>query len=288
MTVRTLFTKRKLRWAAAGIASVVTTFVGLQKMPIAQTAPVSAACTLSDVADWTAALNNPYEEHTPAYLLSVTEDFIAACPGRPEQSEAHQIAGMSASAMFNFPLAVSHFEKAGPIYSADTLYTYSNALLMLDRQAQAWQVRDQIVDLWLNKLSRARGIEITETEVPGGLLIRQTKSTAGGPPVATWTALPDGPGWPASLSVGPDHQINLFRDIRSSASKTTGTAVTLNQCSGRRLLAPLDPTPSRKILDQTAKAALTAYLANPDPGEELPYGATACFSPDRLLPVLSD
>ena len=110
--------KRIPRYLAALVISVITAYRGLGCDALAKSVLDKDACSLRDVAVWQSQINEPTEEATPAYIRGVTEDFITACPDRPERAEAHRIAGTSAVFEDQPQIAVDHFRQAGRMHEA--------------------------------------------------------------------------------------------------------------------------------------------------------------------------
>ncbi len=281
MAIKTLFTKKRaLRWVAACVASVVTTFVGVYPEPFAMT-PGEQRCSLRDVSAWQIALNDPDQEITAEYRLGVTEAFLAHCPNRPERAEAHQVAGLAAMYAGLTERALKHFEQAEPIYDTDILFAYAAILLQTGETDLAWHNRDRLIARWKTIAERRLAAPIEAMQVAGGTIYILDRGQYGTDltHAHAWIAIPDGPGWPATLSVGTDRQLSAFRKLRAPEVQANMTVIDLYRCRGRRILARLDTAPAPSDLHATAIAAMTAYLAQPDTDAD-----GTCLWPHRLLP----
>ncbi len=289
MNLKTLLTKPRLvRLSGAALAAAVVTFVGLYPAPFAK--GETSGCSLQDVGIWRAELTDPSAEIDPDYILRVTGAFLQRCPDRPEVKEAHRLSGLAANDKGDTRLAVTHFEQAGYLPDAWAKFAYAAALLAEGEDDQAWMMRDMLVADWLRKLKRRPDADIVSVEVPGGM-VHHLKVTPRGQNevVLAWTAVPDGAGWPATLSAGPDRQLLAFRQMRAGSEAQQKSVIDLYRCRGRRVLAELDGALPDETFNSTAIAAMTAYLANPDPSVTLsgPQPLAMCLWPSRLLPVPS-
>lgn len=283
MFVKTLFTTRIQRYACAVLASFVTTFIAFNASPLA--VAQTNQCNWQDVASWQKSLTESLEEQTPAYILRVTEAFLAKCPNRPEVREASRIAGIAASDLGDASKAVDHFNNALPMRDVQARFYEISALLADGKSRTAWQARDEVVEDWLDELARDPRIAVKTNTVRGGEIHAVTfanrdKETGIG---AAWVAVPDGPGWPATLTIGSERQLTAFHKIRSGADLRH---VDLYRCRGRRILARVDTAMSMSEMDINAETTLVAYLARPDTYERTKKGEplSVCIWPKRILP----
>ncbi|MEQ3745030.1 MAG: hypothetical protein ABNH53_02185 [Henriciella sp.] len=283
MFVKTLFTTRIRRYACAVLASFVTTFIALNASPIA--AAQTNQCNWQDVAAWQKSLTESSQEQTPEYILRVTEAFIAACPNRPEVRDASRIAGIAASDMGEPSKAVDHFNNALPMWDVKARFYEISALLADGKSRTAWQARDELVEDWLDELAREPKISVVTNKVRGGEIhavtfAQRDQETGIG---AAWVAVPDGPGWPATLTIGSERQLTAFHKIRTGADLRH---VDLYRCRGRRILARVDAAMSVGEMDISAETTLVAYLARPDRFERTEKGEpiSVCIWPKRILP----
>ncbi len=290
MTVKILFTPRIRRIACAILASLVTTFVALYvaQRADAQTGDAATGCALHDVAIWQTQLADPVEEATPAYILRVTEAFLTACPDRPEIHEARKIAGIAAVESGLAKTAITHFQQAGWLHDSRAQFLFATALLADGQTQQAWSARDTAVANWLDRLSFNPLVDVETTTILGGTLhaVRFMRPDQSSGIRAAWVAVPDGGGWPATLTIGADRQITAFHRLRAGADAPELHHIDLYRCRSRRLLARAEtPIP---VSEMAAAAALTmiGYLSDPDlleptgPGKPL----ATCVWPQRLLP----
>ncbi|MEM1086670.1 MAG: hypothetical protein AAGH90_03005 [Pseudomonadota bacterium] len=285
MSVNTSLIKTLGRWSFATLTSAVTTFLGLYGDPFAFGQDVS--CSLRDVSEWQMQLEDPSEEASPSYIYDVTTEFLNRCPDRPEVKQAQTIAAMAAVDDDDALRALSHFEKAIPLKSLQSQFYYAAALLAADKPQSAWDIRDQMIADWTSKMQRNRSVDIDEFKARGGLIYRVTYNALDretGVRVA-FIAVPEGPGWPATVTLGKDRQLNAFHRLRAGEDAQPLRHIDLYRCTGRRLLARSDARLSLSETTEIAEQGLSVYLANPDTnfgenGEIIP-----CLWPERLLPA---
>ncbi len=285
MILKTSFTKLFWRAACTLLAALVTTFVALFPPPASAQ---GHECALSDVAAWQTQLSDPQEELTPRRIFEVTSAFVMQCPDRPEILEANRIAAMAAVDMGKADIAVSHFERAGYLRDDMSRFYYASALLAFGEGEMAWELRDQMVADWETKLTRRGDVDLAARTVPGGMIYtvrfdRVDSETGIG---AAWLAVPDGAGWPATLSLGSSRQMTAFHRLRVGAEAPALRHVDLYRCRSRRMLAKADKDIPIAELDEAASVTLTAYLSLPDvliTNNDSAALAT-CLWPNRLFP----
>ncbi|MEM9938907.1 MAG: hypothetical protein AAF768_08675 [Pseudomonadota bacterium] len=286
MAVKKSVTKDRLwRWTAAIIATVVTSLIGLYPEHLAF--GEAAGCSLNDVSDWQNQLMDPDEEIDPPYILEVTEAFILRCPDRPEIKEASRIAGVAAVRMGDAKRALAHFDKAGWIRDQRSLFAQAAAFLATGDTEMGWVIRDEILANWLLDLSRTPLTTVDTIEVQGGHIyaVNFTKIDAETGIRAAWVAVPDGPGWPATLSVGSDAFSNAIHKMRAGADAAPLRQIHLHRCFERKVLAQSPVEISVNQFGQTAQLALQAYLADPDLYEPLANGRiNQCLMAGKLFP----
>lgn len=285
MSVNTSLIRTLGRWSFATLTSAVTTFLGLYGDPFAF--GDEAYCSLSDVAAWQIQLEEPTEEATPDYVYRVTTEFLVQCPNRPEIRQAHAIAAMAAVDADDAPRAVAHFENALPLSSLQAQFYYSAALLASGDSKSAWDIRDQMVHSWTQRLMRNRSVTLDETSVLSGKIYRVTYNAIDretGFRVA-FVAVPDGAGWPATVTLGSERRMSAFHRLRAGEEATQLRHIDLYRCTGRRLLARSNGSLSISETTETAERSLTAYLANPDTAYGNGEAIIPCLWPERLLPA---
>lgn len=284
MTIKTLFTKRVRRYACAALASAVTTFVGLQALSIAE----AQSCTLQDATRWQTAVSDTEMELTPAYVRFVTETFLRACPERPEFQGASRVAGIAAADLGDPAAAVRHFRNAGRMRDTQSNFYAIAVNLAVGNDRAAWDIRDQMVEIWQDRLDRNPLVSIASVQVEGGIIyqVQFTERGSESGPKSAWVGVPSGPGWPATLSFSNDRMLMAMRAMRTGTDNPTVRRIELNRCYGRRSLGQLDPRLTSVEFDGAAIAGLSAYLANPDLEIELSDTAISpCYLSDRLLPT---
>lgn len=283
MDVKTLFTKRVRRYLCAGVATAVTTFVGLSTLTPAD----AQTCNLYDATRWQLALNDPDIEQTPDYILAVTDAFLTACPERPEFAEASRVAGIAAADLGDAPRAAAYFRDAGPMRDRLSNF-YAIATFVAANQADAaWQVRDHMVARWVHRLERHPLVSVSAETVATGTIYQVyfTQAADESNLRAVWVAIPSGPGWPASLAFSRDPMRLQFRKIRAEEFDENIRFVDLHRCHGRRSLGEISTKLSVTEFDIAAHASLLAYLARPDqPETDVKDRVESCVFPGRLLP----
>ena len=276
--------KRLLRYLSALIASLICTYTGL-RAHADTTDP--ASCGLTDVSAWQVALENPEEEGTPTYIQSVTENFIARCPNRPEKGEAHRIAGTAAAWAGHVQAAASHFEKMGHVTDMESLLMHAAVRFSLGETERATSIRDNAIDSWTGRLERL-GLATVETErIQNGEII-QVAFNKTHPEVRMshmWIARPDAPAWPAALLVTSERQLNAFHRLTAGNTAPTQHYIRLYRCKARKLMAQTSTKLSQTDMTTAARLSLTAYMANPD--RPAAGNLSACLFNSRILPDVS-
>lgn len=272
--------KRKRRYLGAVIATCVTTYVAMNTVAEAQD------CSLRDATQWQLALHDEMVEQSPDYVRSVTESFLTACPNRPEFQDASRIAGRAAADMQDAQAAATHFRNAGWMTDLVSNFYAISVFHAADDAKTAWRIRDQMVESWRNKLERHPSVSVAADPVENGMIYQlyfsETDRDAG--TRAAWVAVPYGPGLPATLAFSHDRMRMSLRKVRA-AEDFDFRYVDLHRCQGRRTLGRIDKDISTSDFDNSARASLTAYLAEPDlPGINQRGDITLCAFPHRLLP----
>lgn len=296
MAVKTSLTKHLARYGCAIVASLCTTLLGTRTpiwhMAAAEELTVSYtsdACSLRDVTAWQTQLNDPQEEASPDYIYRVTNDFLTACPDRPERREANRIAGMAAVDMGAAETAMRHFDDAGRIPLGVPRFYHMAALLAAGRGQEAWLLRDTTVADWWDRLSYEPTVQLDRIDVMGGTVYAvaflQPDQETG--IKAAWIAVPEGKGWPATLTLGQSRQLTAFHRMRAGEGTAPLRHIDLYRCRGRRLLARTDSDIPMDEAQTLARVALIAYLNDPDGFEPSERGAplNTCLWPQRLLPT---
>lgn len=273
------------RWSFATLTSAVTTFLGLYGDPFAFGQEVTE-CGLRDVAAWQLKLEEPEQEATPAYIYSITAEFITRCPGRPEIKQAHAIAAMAAVDGNDAGRALIHFDQALPLSSLQAQFYYTAALLAGGEPEAGWDLRDQMVADWVARMDRNRSVTLDQSAVPGGTVYRVIYNALDeetGFQIA-FVAVPSEPGWPATVTLGSDRQLSAFHRLRAEENTTPLRHIDLYRCTGRRLLARSNASLSLTETTQTAERSLSAYLSRPDTSYGDGETIIPCLWPERLLP----
>ena len=276
--------KRLLRYLGALIVSMVSTYSGMQRFAMADT---GGPCSLSDVAAWQVALEQPDEEETPAYRQAVTEDFLAACPDRPEAGDAHRIAGMAAAWNGDAGAAAAHFAQMGYVEDAETLLMHAAVRFALGEETAARALRDRAIDHWMARLDRLGLARVSVDERANGDLIHiQFERTDPETAVSQlWIARPRDAAWPAALSVTSERQLNAFFKLRAGEDAGALRHVRFYRCRARKLLARTSEAVQDDAVASAASAMLSAYMAAPD--RPAPGDIQACLLDSYILPRIS-
>lgn len=283
MTVKILFTKRARRYFSALIATGVTTLIGLNTLNKAH----AQGCGLHQATEWQLALTDPQTEQTPEHILAVTEAFLRACPQRPEFQEASRVAGIAAADLGEVETAAAHFRKAGAMRDLQANFYAIAAFVLADDHRAAWQLRDRVVERWRTRLERHPDVALSAEPTAHGMIYQLyfTRTDDESGLRAAWVAVPFVDGWPATLSFSRDGFRFGLRQIRASAEAEEIRYVDMHRCQGRRTLGEISVKLSSTDFDDMARAALTAYLANPDqPSPHQGGPLKVCIWPGRLLP----
>ncbi|MEL7040341.1 MAG: hypothetical protein AAGL90_02385 [Pseudomonadota bacterium] len=278
-----LLSKRARRYLGAAIATAVTTFIAMSTIYSAK----ADTCNLHDAMSWQQALSDPEIEQTPEYIRFITEAFLNACPARPEVFEARRIAGMAAADMGDPKAAAQHFADAGPMSDKTANFYAISALLAIGQDRQAWQLRDQMIAAWHRRLDRhpdvfiAKNISARGTiyEVYFSRLDRNSNTSR------VWVAVPNGPGWPASLAISKERLSLAMHRIRAGTLDAQTRFVDLNRCGGRHALGQISGATLSEALDPATETQLRKYLQQPD--KQVPRDGARirpCLWPARLLP----
>ena len=277
---------RLRRYIGALIATAVTTWVAAHNL--ARSEESVDQCTRHDVAAWHLALLEPETPPSPMAVLETTEAFLSTCPNRPEAQQALAIAGMASVDLGNADRALSYFEQVDRLTTLRQKFYHTSALLAVGREGDAWDLRDELIDSWLADVTADADAEMSMRVMPAGRLIHLKYSNAQrlDGVQSAWIALPDDAGWPAAIRLtqspeGRFQPVELF-----SLAQDVPTYVELYRCRSRRFLARIASDLEQAETQANAYAALTAYLADPDP---VPMGESdaeirTCLWPDRLLP----
>lgn len=277
---------RLRRYIGALIATAVTTWVAAHNLARAED-PVDQ-CTRNDVAVWHLALLEPETPPSPTAILETTEAFLSACPNRPEAQQALAIAGMASVDLGDAERALSYFQQVDQLTTLRQRFYHTSALLAVGREREAWALRDQLIDMWLADVSEDSNAEMSVRVMSSGRLIHLEFSNSQrlDGVQSAWIALPDEAGWPASIRLtqlpeGRFQPVQMF-----SLAQDVPTYVELYRCHSRRFLARIATDLEQADTNANAYAALSAYLANPDPepAEEPVERIRTCLWPDRLLP----
>ena len=275
--------RRKRRIISAMIATTVTTLLALSAVSSAE----AQSCTLQDATNWESAINDREQELSPDYIRVNTEAFLEACPVRPEFYDASRIAGIAAADMGDAQAAAQHFKNAGRMTNLLSNFYAMGSFLAIGEDRWAWRIRDMTVEAWRSRLDRHPHVSVAASAQKHGMIYqvnfaipdKETKLRA------AWVAVPNGPGWPATLGFSSD-RMRLALQRTSSGSGGAGVEfIDLNRCLGRRTLGEVKTPMSTQMYQETATASLNAYLASPDiPRGREKRDIQICTWPSRLLP----
>ena len=286
MAINVSFTKFLRRLGAGVLATGVTTFIAVYPRAGAEIQPQD--CSLRDVGAWQAQLVDREQELSPGYILRVTEAFLARCPTRPEVREASKVAGIAATNAGEPARALRHFERAGQLYDERANF-YKAAVLLANGEAQrAWALRDQLVADWLEELAGDPLVAVESHAIRGGFMhtVRFARPDHDSGIGTAWIGVPDGPGWPATLTMGAGRQRTAFHRLRAGAQSAPMQHVDYYRCRGRRLLAETEASIAMSELDEAARLTLIGYFTAPDGTTRQTGEGTlkTCLWPSRILP----
>ncbi len=251
----------------------------------------SALCDGTSRAAYEDARTEASVEQTPAYLLSIAEDFLTECATPLHVQAVSKHAARAALDAGATDRALAHFERAldtGAALSEAEQLDYILALWLNDRTEQAWSLRDDLIADWLAKAaSRA---DITSTRVRDGVIHKVTFDPPFGTvePRTHWLAQPHGEGWPAAISLETDPALVSLMTFRMGPKAQEMRDVTLVQCRGRKTAARSFGPIDAMVAEQTAFETLKAYLRQPQSPRIEADGqpAESCFASEKMfLPV---
>lgn len=259
-------------------------------------APLSATgqegCGLNDVARFQAAVLQPAEEATPAYLQRTAETFISDCPDRFEAREAHLIAARGAMDAGEATDAVSHFDHAvarGARLSPVQRLDQSVALLAAGDARQAIEVRNLAISEWLENLSADGIAKFDVRKSRGGVVLAVSFShqDQGAPVQALWLAVPDGPGLPAAAVLRADPMRASLRALRTGREPAALTILEHRTCQDARILKESAQPAAIESFDRVASEAMRNYLRQPEALMQTSAGQplASCLMPEMMLPV---
>jgi hypothetical protein len=275
--------KRKRRIISAVIATTVTTLLALSAVSSAD----AQSCTIQDATNWQLAINDREQELSPDYIRTNTEAFLQACPERPEFYDASRIAGIAAADMGDPHAAAQHFRNAGRMTNLLSNFYAMGSFLAIGEERLAWRVRDMTVDAWRSRLDRHPHVSVAASAQKHGMIYQVNFATPDKEPKlrAAWVAVPNGPGWPATLGFSSDRMRLALKRTSSGSGGAVVEFIDLNRCLGRRTLGEVKTPMSTQMYQKTATASLNAYLASPDiPRGREKRDIQICTWPSRLLP----
>jgi hypothetical protein len=230
-------------------------------------------------------------ERSPAYLLSIAEDFLANCNTPIHVQAVAKHAARAALDAGQTDRSLGHFERAlsnGASLTEAEQLDHILALWLNDQSEQAWTLRDDLIEDWLNKAAIVA--DITSINVRDGIIHKLTFDTPVGK-VRTrthWLAQPHGEGWPAAISYDADPALIALLSFRMGPNAEAMKNLTLIQCRGRKVAARKFGEFEDAVADETAIETLKTYLRQPQSPHTAQTGqpAAACYASDRLfLPV---
>jgi len=281
---------RLRRLLSALLAGAVTTWIAANN--IAWGSEPAGTCSREDVARWHLALLEPDVSPSPATILETTETFLQSCPDRPEAANALAIAGMASVELGNAERAVDYFERAGPLKTLRQRFYHAAALLSVGRTDDAIEVRDALVEAWLEDVWASKAISTSIKVIDTGRVVQMVFADPDrlDGVARAWVALPSARGWPAAIRLSRQGEGRFLPAHLFEAAEDRPLFVEFYRCTSRRLLGQVSVDPDTEQTAATAEAALRAYLNAPD-GFELAgadAGIDTCIWPDRILPLAAD
>ncbi len=283
-----MITRRKLiRLAGAIVAGCVSLWLCLP-----QFARAESGCGLSDAIRYQAALTDPPQEASPAYILAVAEDFIARCPDRFEVREALLVAARGALDHGDAARAARHYTaaiKAGARLSPATHLDHAVALMVAGDARAARIAREAAVRNWLTRLAASGTADISMDEVAAGTIFFARYITPD-PDVrisAVWLAVPAGDGLPSAVVLRDDAMRASLRALVSGERIEAMTVLDHRGCRTSNVLHETTPLAPAQSFDAAARAALIASMKRPAPLEKTSMGEPlpSCIGLDLMFYV---
>lgn len=262
--------ERKVRWAMAAIAAVVTTTIGLSQSANAE--PSTSAdyeCGLRDALRFQTKIENPKEEADPAYMLRTAEAFIALCPNRLERREAHVIAARGALDSGDGMQAAHHYDSAiarGARLNTKTLMDYAVALQTIGANDRARAIQNAAVMKWAGRITETGVGRVEAVEGIDGVIYKVIFEVVdpNAQISAMWVALPNRGGLPATVLVRSAAKIAAWRAIREGVKDQPLMVAEMNKCRKRTVLVEAYGAMRSADIEPTAIEALKTYLRQPD------------------------
>ncbi|MEL6322841.1 MAG: hypothetical protein AAFQ84_01270 [Pseudomonadota bacterium] len=283
--------KRLLQLLSIIAAGLVSALFGTFEARAAITeADSRESCSIDMLLDVEKKLSGGGPELTPDYGLSVSSDYLAACPGHYGEARILRRAMRFALDAGQPDLAFDYFERAAEVgvrFSRRERLDFIATLIAVGNHPQARALRDLEIVRWQDELKSAGLADVTETQLRDGRLLSVTFE-ASDPAYGQrklWVAVPAGDGWPAAVVYAAEPARIALRQLVAGAAARTYEHLDLVHCGGRRVLAQSDRGLGNRDLDEAAHAAAKAYLAQPFQGRAKAPGepVSTCRDPDRLF-----
>lgn len=286
--------KKVMKFTGPIVAGLVTLLVGHSYYAFADIesnqATPAPACSSLDYINLQQDKATSTVEMTPSYALSLSEAFITRCPDRPEVARVSLTAAQEALDAGNAEAAYTHFHKAlarGASFDQQARMDFMTMLLANGRDQLAWDLRDEEVALWLAKLDEDGLTRISSREFTNGTIYALSFDEID--PVRrerlTWVAVPNGPGFPASISLSSEVQLIALARLRVGAASRNMQQIVYTTCADRDTLSTTFTGFKEENVEKLANGMLMDYLAAPESLMERDEGdsITTCLTPERML-----
>lgn len=282
--------QRILSLICAAMAGIIATLLA-HTHSFAQTVEhTPAPCSNQDYIAYLASLESQTIEGTPAEHLALAEAFLSKCHARPEAGRVTLRAARNALDSGLPEKALSYFDQARASFASfrqQDRMDYMTALILNGQEDLAWQLRDEEVNVWLDKLDHDGLAHVETLRLRDGLVYKvsfdaidpkRRESIA-------WLALPFGQGFPATISLSSEDAMIALARIRYGEAASRLKQVKLRRCHGQVTLKNDLNDLSEADAHLIAMEAAKVYLSAPDGVLETEPGqpVATCFGLNRLF-----
>jgi hypothetical protein len=282
--------KTVLHLICAIVAGLVATLLAHTHSFAQENITDTEPCSQQDYITYLDGLKSHTTEGTPLEHLQLAEAFMAKCRDRPETGRVALRAARNALDAGRSEVALSYFDQARLSFASFTQQNridYITTLILNGQENLAWRLRDSEVHGWLEKLDHDGIASVEIIRLRDGLIYKATFDAVDPKrrESLAWLALPDGAGFPATISLSSEDAMIALAKIRYGKAGNSLKQIKLRKCHGQvTLLSDLNDLSETKA-NTIAMAAAKAYLAAPDrvaktePGQPI----ASCFDLDRLF-----
>lgn len=282
--------KTYLRYFCAAMAGLVSTLLGYTQA-FAQNAPdAPPPCSSADYTNYLSDLETVPIEGTPIEYLGLSEDYLQRCAKRPEAGRVALRAARHALDSGNGEKALSYFDMARARYASfrqQNRLDYITALIVNGQADLAWSLRDEEIQLWLDKLEHDGLADIETLRLRDGLVYKVTYDAVDPTRRETvaWFAAPFEAGFPAMISLSSEDAMVGLAKIRYGEAGAGLKQIKLRRCHGVKTISSQIQGITEEAAHNIAMKAAKAYLAAPDGVAASQQGRpiATCFNVDRLF-----